>query len=76
MTPTRNQRSSFDTYLTKVQKFDKALTSEFKKAAVETAAECRRLLPLRSAGNPVRNEDLIAKAAKEYVEILNKKYMI
>ncbi|XP_029811800.1 ankyrin repeat domain-containing protein 26-like isoform X2 [Suricata suricatta] len=74
MTPTRNQRSSFDTYLTK--KFDKALTSEFKKAAVETAAECRRLLPLRSAGNPVRNEDLIAKAAKEYVEILNKKYMI
>ncbi|XP_029811383.1 ankyrin repeat domain-containing protein 26-like [Suricata suricatta] len=77
MTPTRNQRSSFDTYLTMVEKeFHKVLNREFEKAAVETAAECRRLLPLHSAGNPVRTEDLIAKATKEYVEILNKKYMI
>ncbi|XP_029811446.1 ankyrin repeat domain-containing protein 26-like [Suricata suricatta] len=75
--PTTNRPSSIDTYLTKVQQeMDKVITREFKKAAVDIEVEFLRSFPLGSAGNTDRTEDLIAKTSKEYVEILNKKYMI
>ncbi|XP_019489629.1 PREDICTED: ankyrin repeat domain-containing protein 26 [Hipposideros armiger] len=67
----RTSNDSMESYLTKMQQeLEKNITRELKEAAAEFESESCRLFP------PVSTDDLVLKASQEYVQILNKKYMI
>ncbi|XP_058537611.1 ankyrin repeat domain-containing protein 26 isoform X7 [Neofelis nebulosa] len=77
--PTSNPRPSYDyreTSLWKMQwELEKSITKALEEAATEfESGSCRT--PLVSTDDSILNQDLVWKASQEYVQILNKKYMI
>ncbi|XP_032956686.1 ankyrin repeat domain-containing protein 26 isoform X2 [Rhinolophus ferrumequinum] len=67
----QTSNDSMEAYLTKMQReLEKNITRELKEGAAEFESESCRLFP------PVSTDDLVLKASQEYVQILNKKYMI
>ncbi|XP_040307071.1 ankyrin repeat domain-containing protein 26 isoform X16 [Herpailurus yagouaroundi] len=77
--PTSNPRPSYDyreTSLWKMQwELEKSITRALEEAATEfEAGSCRT--PLVSTDDSILNQDLVWKASQEYVQILNKNYMI
>ncbi|XP_053751798.1 ankyrin repeat domain-containing protein 26 isoform X6 [Panthera pardus] len=77
--PTSNPRPSYDyreTSLWKMQwELEKSITKALEEAATEfESGSCRT--PLVSTDDSILNQDLVWKASQEYVQILNKNYMI
>ncbi|XP_053081410.1 ankyrin repeat domain-containing protein 26 isoform X13 [Acinonyx jubatus] len=77
--PTSNPRPSYDyreTSLWKMQwELEKSITRALEEAATEfESGSCRT--PLVSTDDSILNQDLVWKASQEYVQILNKNYMI
>lgn len=67
----RASNNSIETYLTKMQQeLEKNITRELKEAAAEFESESYQPFPI------VSTDDLVLQASQEYVQILNKKYMI
>ncbi|XP_003786783.1 ankyrin repeat domain-containing protein 26 [Otolemur garnettii] len=78
--PTLNPRASnnsMESYLTKMQQeLEKNITRELEEAAAELETESCIASPVGSTDESNLNHDLVWKASREYVQILQKNYML
>ncbi|XP_045314377.1 ankyrin repeat domain-containing protein 26-like isoform X13 [Leopardus geoffroyi] len=77
--PTLNPRPSYDCWETSLWKMQRELEKEVTRALEEAATEFERgscRTPLVSTDDSILNQDPVWKASREYVQILNKNYMI
>ncbi|XP_042833053.1 ankyrin repeat domain-containing protein 62-like isoform X4 [Panthera tigris] len=77
--PTLKPRPSYDYWETSLWKMQRELEKAVTRAPEEAATEFERgscRTPLVSTDDSILNQDPVWKASREYVQILNKKYMI
>ncbi|XP_053429113.1 ankyrin repeat domain-containing protein 26 isoform X2 [Nycticebus coucang] len=80
LNPTLNppaSNNSMESYLTKMQQeLEKNITRELEEAAAELETESCIASPVGSTDESNLNHDLVWKASREYVQILQKNYML